>query len=488
MLEAKAVRGVPWTILSYAANRVLFLATTITLARLLVPSDFGVLALALIAVGLVSLLSGLGLGGALVVRQELDRRAQGTILTILVVTGAVFALLLAAAAPLASRVFGEPRLTNVLVALSVVVLLSGFNWFYETLLQRELEFRRRFAAIMVQTVVSSVLAIVLALLGAGIWSLVAGQIGGAIAYGIGLIALAPYRVVPSFDRAVARDVVGTGIGFVLQGGTAFVSQNADYFVVGRVLGPGPLGVYFMACRLSEVPYWALVDPIAKVTFPGFARMAHRGEDVAGSFLATLRVAALAACPLGVLLSATADPLTRLIFGDKWLAMIGPLSLLGLWSAVRTVGGTSGWLLNSVGHANLLAVLSTLFLIPLVGSLLLGAVLGGITAVAAVVLANAVLAMLVVSFFVGRRVGASMRSQWRALRPVAIACAVAWAAAAGTVELTSGEPPLFSLLVSIAGGVVAYLGALFVVEPSLLAHTREQLRGLLRDGSPVPDPR
>lgn len=181
MLEEKAIRGIPWTLLTYIANRVLFLATTVVLARLLAPSDFGLLALALIVVGLISLFSGLGLGGALVVRQDLDERSQGTILTILLSAGAVFAVLLAALSPLAAELFDEPRLAAVMAVLSGTVVVSGFNWFYETLLQRDLEFRRRFACSLAQTVSNSAVAVLLAALGAGIWSLVAAQLVGTVA-------------------------------------------------------------------------------------------------------------------------------------------------------------------------------------------------------------------------------------------------------------------------------------------------------------------
>jgi lipopolysaccharide exporter len=484
VLEEKAIRGIPWTLSTYLANRVLFLATIVVLARLLAPSDFGLLALALIVVGLVSLLSGLGLGGALIVRQDLDERSQGTILTILLAAGVALAVLLAAFSPVAAELFDESRLTPVMAVLSAMVLLSGFNWFYETLLQRELEFRRRFVCSIAQTASNSALAVLLAVLGAGIWSLVAGQLVGTLAYGTALVALAPRRVRPAFDREAARDVLRAGQGFLFQGGTAFVAQNADYFAVGRVLGAGPLGFYYMAYRVSEVPFWAIADPVAKVTFPGFARMRHRGEDITRPFLSALRLVALVACPVGVLLSATADPFTRAVFGEKWLLMIGPLAVLGIWTAVRAVEVSTAWLLNSVGEANLLAALSALLLLPLVMSLLLAAELGGITAVAWVMLANVVLAWAVIGFFVQRRVGIPLVEQWRAIWPVAAACPGTWAAGAATVALTDDEPAVVGLVASVAAGAAAYLAVILLLQPSLLRNALLQVRRMFGAASPA----
>jgi PST family polysaccharide transporter len=478
MLEEKAIRGIPWTVLTYAGNRVLTLATMVVLARLLVPSDFGLVALAVLGVGLLSLFSGLGLGGVLIVRQDLDARAQGTVLTLLLVTGAALALLLAAGSPLVADAFDEPRLKSVLGVLSLMVLLSGFNWFYETVMQRELEFRRRFFSQMAQTVANASSALLLAILGAGVWSLVAGQIFGTVAYGVALVSLAPYRVRPAFDRKAARDVLRNGRGFLLQGGTAFVSMNADYVAVGRALGAGPLGIYSMAYRVGEVPYWAIVDPVARVTFPGFARMRHRGEDLRRTFLSSLRLVALVTCPLGVLLSAAASPFTNAVFGETWLAMIGPLAVLGIWTAVRSVEVTTAWLLNSAGEADLLALLSGVLLAPLVVSLLVAAELGGITAVAWVMLANAVLGLVVVGFFVERRVGVSLAEQWRAIWPVVAACPVSWAAARGVAELMEAERAALGLVASVGAGVAAYAAVILAVQPSLPGDAFGQLSRML----------
>ena len=95
-MEERAVRGAPWTILAYAANKLVTVATTLALARLLTPEDFGIVALALLAVVAISFLRDLGLSGTLVVRQELDRQAQGTVLALMLIMGALLSVLLAA--------------------------------------------------------------------------------------------------------------------------------------------------------------------------------------------------------------------------------------------------------------------------------------------------------------------------------------------------------------------------------------------------------
>jgi lipopolysaccharide exporter len=483
-VEEKAIRGIPWTLVTYAGNKLITVGTTVVLARLLVPEDFGLVVLATVAVALFNAFRDLGLGGALVLRQDLDRRAQGTILTLQLGLGVVVAALLAALSPPIADFFGEPRLAGVLALLSINVLLGGYSWFYETVMQRELEFARRFAALTTQSLSHAVVAIPLAALGAGVWSLVAGQIASTAALGIALAALAPYRVSPSFDRNAARDAFRTGRGFLVQGGLAFIQGNLDYLAVGRVLGATQAGYYSMAFRMGELPFYAIADPVAKVTFPGFARMRHRGEDPGPTFLTALRLVALTACPLGILLSAAAEPFTVAVFGEKWLPMVGALSVLGLWAVVRPVQVTIAWLLNSVGEAMLLASVSAVAVVALVPGLLLAAELGGITAVGWVMLADMVLSMLVLGIFVARRASVAVVDQWRALRPVLVACALMWPAARGAAELAINAPAGIALTVSVIAGLAAYAGALTVLEPGLLRHAVGQV-GRTLGREPVP---
>src|SRR5436190_5108103 len=111
-MPPEAVRGIPWTLLTYATTRVVTVLTTLALARLLVPADFGLFAMATLGMEMLSVFSGLWLGAALIVRDDLDRRAEGTVLTLLVGSGALLAVVLIAVSPAVAAFFAEPRLTG----------------------------------------------------------------------------------------------------------------------------------------------------------------------------------------------------------------------------------------------------------------------------------------------------------------------------------------------------------------------------------------
>lgn len=478
-IRDKVVRGVPWAVLSYGSTKAITVMTTIVLARVLVPADFGLVALGLLIVGLVLIIGNLGLGNVLVMGPDLDQRARGTFLTLMVGFSVAVALVVAALSPLLARLLQEPRLAGVAAALAIAIAVGGFNTFYEAILQRELDFRSRFLSQLAQSVSYAAVAIGLAVAGWGVGALVAGQIASAVAYALMLWGRSPARVRPAFDRPVAREAVSQGRAFMAQGGLAFLKQNVDYVAVGRLLGPAPLGFYAMAYRFSELPYMAIGDPVARVTFPAFARLRDRGEDVAGPFLSALRLVALLACPLGVLLSGAAEPFTRGVLGERWLASVPALAVLGIWGAIRPLHATTGWMLNSIGAAGLLARISTWVLVVLVPSLFAAAHFGGIEAVSWVMLGEVVVAEAVLARAASRRAGVALGRQWRSLRPVLLACPVAWAVSRLVSEAMAGPPPLVVLVLAVAGGAAAYLLVLRVAEPGLLSQVGRQARQAVR---------
>jgi len=481
-MDDQAVRSVPWTISTFVAQRAIPMLTTIVLARILAPSDFGLVAMAGVVMGVLGILVDFGMQNTIVMRRDLSVRAQGTVLSMMLLLSGGAAMLGAALSPVVALAYGEARVAPIMAALSGVFLVMGVNSFYDGVLQREMAFRSRFGAQMVNTAVYSVTVLVLALSGAGVWSLVIGQLLGAAACFVAMLIVVPYRVRPRFDRRTAADTFATSRGFLMQGGMAFLQQNADNAIVGRVLGPQALGFYSMAYRLGELPTLAISNPVARVTFSEFSRMREQGRSLGLAFLKVLRMVALVACPVGVIVSALAEPLVATVLGPQWGPAAGPIAVLGIWSAFYPVQNTLNWMINSVGRASLLALVSGVVLVFFLGGAVGAAAWAGTTAVAVAVLGRTVVTVVASAVLVRRHAEVGLRAQARALTPVAAGCIVAWPVAHFARLALEHEPAGLALVGGALAGGLAYVVAAVLMDRDLAGQTVEQLRRVA--GRPV----
>ena len=478
-MEGKARRSIPISILSYACNQALRLAATVVLARILVPSDFGLFALTSLAISLLSIFNDFGVGPALVVARDLDRRTRATALTLMIAASLLLAVVLVALAPLAADLFDEDRLDELLIVVAGSLFLSGPIWFHETTLQRDLEFVKRFGTKLVQTLTYITVAITLALLDAGVWSLVIGHVASYVTYLAALIYVSEDRVRPGWDREAARRLAGSGRGFLAQDALEYAQHQSDAVAVGGFLGAGQLGLYAMGFRFGELTYIGVAEPVTQVTFPAFARMRARGEEWRPSFLTVLRLVALITFPIGAFFSGAAEPIVDTLFGDKWEATIGPLAVFGVWAMLKPLEGTFGWLLNSLERQGSLATVRAIALIPFVPALMIAADRSGITAVAWVMVANMAALTIAGSLMVRARGQLPLRAQLRAVGPPAVGAVAAWLATRGTAVALDDAAPLLALMASGVAGLAAYAAAASAVDPrvfpSAIADARTTLR-------------
>jgi O-antigen/teichoic acid export membrane protein len=223
----------------------------------------------------------------------------------------------------------------------------------------------------------------------------------------------------------------------------------------------------------------IAHPVAIVTFPSFAKSNSAGVDIRPPFLRVLGMIALVACPIGIIMSAAAEPFTRALFGPRWLPMIGPLTVMGLWAAVRQIDTTIGWLLNSLGRAGAVAWLSVFVLPPLIGGCIFASQIGGLTAVAFVPLADTLLSAAIGSVLAKRFIQLTYRAQWRALRPALIASVPTWFVTRGIGQLLGPTHPLVALPLAVLGGLLIYAGLVSLLDPGVLRETIAQAKRMLR---------
>jgi len=350
-LAHRASRGTLVTVGAQWSRTALQLVSTVVLARLLAPADFGLIAMVMAIVGLADLLREFGLSGAIVRLREIDDRLWAAIHRFSLLVGLVAAGLAAASAPLVAMLYAEPRLVALTLALAPIVLVNAVAMPLQAALQREL----RFGAIAIVEVVAAAAgvagAIVAALLGAGYWSLVLlPGLAAVVRLELLLVVRRPPLRHPRPWRDL-RPVVGTGGSILGVEVLNYAARNLDNVLIGRVLGATVLGVYSRAYALLMLPISQLNGPLARVGLPVLSRLRDDADAYRRYVRTAMLVIGYAAIPTFAIAAAVATPLVVVLLGDDWAAA-GPIfALLAIAGVAQALGNVSGWLYVSLGRAH-----------------------------------------------------------------------------------------------------------------------------------------
>jgi PST family polysaccharide transporter len=445
-----------------AASRAISLLSMVVLARLLSPTDFGIMAVPTLVITYLETVGDLGTGAALV--QVRERREQAALVTLafnLVMAVAWWAAMVALAAPVSSF-FGRDDTAPAMQALAWVFAIKALGNTQEALLLHDLDFRSRSVPEVGRAGVKAVVSIGLALLGQGAWSLVWGHVLGTAAWVALTWVVVPWRpwrhLAPESlreARATVRPMLAFGSQVVLVNLLAAVLHHLDDVVVGRVAGVAVLGVYATVSKLPEACITTLTWAVGKVSFPAFARTSHDAAARSEIYLAALRFVAVVALPAAALLGALSHPVVLLALGHQWIEGAPLLKWLAACAAFRALGSHAGDLFKGAGRPDLLRNLALVKACITVPALVLA---GWVTRSAEAVAATFALATLATSqinLWVACRTLALPLG--RALREV-LAPALAAAAGAGVAlamaPLVPGWAAWADLLVRGAAGLLA----------------------------------
>lgn len=348
-LWAHALTSGAATVTGQACGFLLRVCATLVLARLLVPADYGVVAIATAAAAFLALFKDLGLGQAAVQGATLTREQMSTLFWINTANGFVLTLANAAAAPLMGWLFGDGRVTQAALGLSLTHACAGLAAQPQAALRRELRLKT-LAASEIGAVLAGVLAaIAAARAGAGFWALVLMQCTIALVSTAAALLLSPLRLGPPARSAGLRPLLAFGRHVTTFGVMSYFARNADGLLLGRRYGAHPLGLYDKACQLMLVPAQVIGVPLSSVAIPVLSRLqsdAARFRDYYRLFLAMLVALTM---PLCAFLFVTADRVIPLLLGPQWIASVPLFRALAPAAAADAVTISAGWIFISLGR-------------------------------------------------------------------------------------------------------------------------------------------
>jgi O-antigen/teichoic acid export membrane protein len=372
--------GLGWSFANNIVTRAGTLIVGIVLARILLPRDYGVFAVAFVAMQFLLSLNDIGMTAAIVRWPgdlgELAPTASTVILAMsLALYGAFFV-----AAPHVASVLKVPDAAGVLRLLTFALVIDGAFAVPTALLTRSFLQGRRAVADVANLAVASAVSIVLAARGHGAWSLAWGRVAGNATSGVLIFLFSPTRVWPGFRSKQARELLAFGLPLAGSSFLLFAMLNVDYVVVGRVLGPIELGFYLMAFNLSSWPVDMFSFAVRRVALAAFARLIDDPPRLRRAFTRSLASLLAVTTPICVLLSALGLPLIRFVYGSRWAPAARALQLLAFLGLFRIALDLAYDLLVAVGRSKAVLWLQLLWVVTLVPALIVGARIGGIRGV------------------------------------------------------------------------------------------------------------
>jgi O-antigen/teichoic acid export membrane protein len=355
--------------------------------------------------------------------------------------------------------------------MGISFLINALGSVHTNWLVRELDYRRKLVPELGGALTKGAVSIGMAYLGYGVWSLVFGQIAGAIASVLLVWIIFPWRPRLTLDRKTAGGLMKFGTSVTASDIITQITDNLDYIIVGRIFGLVPLSIYTLAYRLPEMLLIGNLWVMGGVVFPAFSSIQDRPEELRRGFLASVRLVQLIAVPICLGLLIAAEPIVRVVFGDQWLEAIPVLRVLAIYAWVYSLGYHVGGLYKAIGRPDILLRLSLLTLVIIVPSLLIGARFG----IIGVALGHlvAVLIRRTVSLGIATRyVGVTILEILAELRSSLLAALVMAPVVLAVFYFTAGLNPFLQLVLLVLCGAVSYLGVLWWIE-------RENLMRLLR---------
>jgi O-antigen/teichoic acid export membrane protein len=338
--------------MSYSGN-ILSLVTTLILAKLLVPEQFGIIGIASMTIEIIKLLKDMGLSEAIVYQKRDDHIALDTANTILVGFNIALFMIACIAAPFVANFYKQPIVTPVLIVMATSLVWDSLRAVPRALIRKNVEFRRLVVPELLPIVISTALSVVMAFSGLGVWSLVAKTVVHSLLGAWLLRGALSYTPQFRYDRRAARELFSYGQVIATTTLLLVLLYNIDRFFVSKLAGLAALGAYELALRIAEMPVKNFSFLVGSVMFPVFSKLDSTRSLLRQTFLKTLRYTALVSMPAAIGLALYGPALVNAFYGPRWQAMLGPLRVLCLYALFRSLSSIVLDALKATGNPHLM---------------------------------------------------------------------------------------------------------------------------------------
>lgn len=380
-LKKKTLKGLLYLGVGKGAGRFISFASTLILARLLNPQDYGLMALVMVVVGFFQFFNEIGLGSALRQRTEITpEQLDGSFTLSLLISVTLFSLVYAAS-PWIAAYYEHPELLSVLRLVALSFIIGAGSTVSDALLARAMLFKHVASVEFVTILVQSALTLILAWLDYGVWALAWGFVAGQALRASLIVFLARWRPRKLGEMRAASELMRFGLSVTYSRLTWFVYSNGQTAIIGKTLNAQAVGVYAMAESLANLLTGQITSMVISVASPLFAKLQHDMKRLNNVLLRMTKGIALINFPIVIGMACTATELVPVVLGPQWMEAILPLQVLCILSLLKAVDPLLTQALISTGQVGITARYTSLCAITIPSSVYLGSVIGGLNGVA-----------------------------------------------------------------------------------------------------------
>lgn len=457
-IRSRMARGAAWMVLFRALDRTLGFVSTLILARLLTPADFGLVAMATSLIALLELVTYFGLDTALLRQSDASQGHFNAVWTLNVMAGATLALMMLLLAIPAAHFYREPRVTLVICVLALGPLVQGFENVGVVTFRKEMRFDREFRFLLAKRILAFCTTVPLALSLRNYWALVAGMLVGRMAGVVFSYALQPFR--PRFALAGMGDLMHFSKWLMAQNFVAFLKERASDLVIGRLAGSYSLGIFSVASEISSMPGTELVAPINRAILPAYMKLANDLPALRREYLSVMSMVALLAVPAVAGFAVCAPFLILLLLGPKWVQAAELIQILAFYGITQVMQSNAYSAFLALGRPQVFVTI-TLIHVSILMTLLISLTLAfGLRGAAWAYVITSTLVMPVDFYFITRYMGlqpmAYVSQLWRPICAAALMYVIVrFAGPAPLVAVLSTAQAAYSLAACIAIGAPVY---------------------------------
>lgn len=463
-MSRQIARGAAWMVLFKVVDRLLGIVSTAVLARLLVPADFGLVAMAMSVIAVIELASAFSFEVALIQKDDPQRQHYDAAWTLNILLGLGCGALIAVMAQPAAAFYDEPRLVAVMLALSFGWFVGGFENVGTVEFRRSMDFGREFRFMATKRMVGFIVTLVLAFALRTYWALVVGTVVSRASAVLLSYLLHPYR--PRFGLRTSRELFGFS-GWLLVNNLLSVGiLKAPHFFAGRLTGPTGLGLYTIASELGYTPATELMAPVNRALFPGFARLASDAAKFRATFLDVIAVITAVVIPASAGIAVVADPMVRVLLSERWLDSVPIIQVLAPAAAIVALTSNNVSAYFALGKTSLPPMILVVRVAVLLIALAFLGRSGGVMGIAQSELLAAIVSLSASLPILLRTLSLSTRSYFALVwRPLLASAVMGFAVHLLLEAMAAKESALWELGRLIAGmstGVLVYAGTLWLL--------------------------